>query len=120
MGNTYYTLNSSVNPSPCPGLASSDRYSIDDAPAFVRGDEPGTCGFETRSRRPPTDPVNALLSFAYSLQVWIWTMTLAAVRFDVFRVVDRRDQHLTGFGHPVLPNVWNRRPSPSPSRPVRG
>ena len=39
-------------------------------------------GFEARNRRPPTDPVNALLSFAYSLLVREWTTALTAVGFD--------------------------------------
>ena len=36
--------------------------------------------FETRNRRPPKDPVNALLSFAYSLLVRSWTVTLGGSR----------------------------------------
>jgi len=41
--------------------------------------------FTTRNRRPPTDPVNALLSYAYSLLVRTWTVTLTAVGFDPYR-----------------------------------
>ena len=55
-------------------------------------------GFETRNRRPPTDPVNALLSFAYSLLVRSWTVTLAAVGFDAFRGL----YHQPRYGRPAL------------------
>lgn len=41
--------------------------------------------FMQRNRRPPTDPVNALLSFAYSLLVRTWTVTLSAVGFDPYK-----------------------------------
>ena len=54
--------------------------------------------FETRNRRPPTDPVNALLSFAYSLLVRSWTVTLAAVGFDAFRGL----YHQPRYGRPAL------------------
>ena len=54
--------------------------------------------FETRNRRPPTDPVNALLSFAYSLLVRTWTVTLAAVGFDAFRGLYHRPR----YGRPAL------------------
>ena len=67
----------------------------DDAP-----DGDGALGFdfETRNRRPPTDPVNALLSFAYSLLVRSWTVTLAAVGFDAFRGL----YHQPRYGRPAL------------------
>ena len=35
-----------------------------------------------RSRRPPKDPLNAMLSFAYSLLTKDWTVTLHTVGFD--------------------------------------
>ena len=54
--------------------------------------------FQTRNRRPPTDPVNALLSFAYSLLVRTWTVTLAAVGFDAFRGL----YHQPRYGRPAL------------------
>lgn len=37
--------------------------------------------FTTRNRRPPTDPVNALLSFGYSLLARAFTVTLAGRSF---------------------------------------
>ena len=54
--------------------------------------------FGTRNRRPPTDPVNALLSFAYSLLVRSWTVALAAVGFDPFRGL----YHQPRYGRPAL------------------
>lgn len=62
------------------------------------GNEALEFGFETRNRRPPTDPVNALLSFAYSLLVRSWTVTLAAVGFDAFRGL----YHQPRYGRPAL------------------
>ena len=40
--------------------------------------------FEKRNRRPPADPVNALLSLAYSLLTRTWTITLTSVGFDTY------------------------------------
>jgi CRISPR-associated protein Cas1 len=41
-----------------------------------------TFSFENRNRRPPKDPVNALLSLAYSLLSKEWMVTLQSVGFD--------------------------------------
>ena len=48
------------------------------------GDEQAlaTFNFETRTRRPPADPVNALLSLAYAMLTKEWTITLQAVGLD--------------------------------------
>ena len=54
--------------------------------------------FTTRNRRPPTDPVNALLSYAYSLLTRAWTVTLSAVGFDPFRGY----YHQPRYGRPAL------------------
>jgi CRISP-associated protein Cas1 len=54
--------------------------------------------FRTRNRRPPTDPVNALLSYAYSLLVRTWTTTLTAVGFDPYRGF----YHQPRYGRPAL------------------
>jgi CRISPR-associated endonuclease Cas1/CRISPR-associated protein Cas4 len=54
--------------------------------------------FTQRNRRPPTDPVNALLSYAYTLLVRTWTMTLTAVGFDVYRGF----YHQPRYGRPAL------------------
>lgn len=54
--------------------------------------------FNTRNRRPPTDPVNALLSYAYSLLARTWTVTLSAVGFDPYRGF----YHQPRYGRPAL------------------
>lgn len=54
--------------------------------------------FTKRNRRPPTDPVNALLSFAYSLLVRTWTITLSGVGFDPYRGF----YHQPRYGRPAL------------------
>jgi len=54
--------------------------------------------FNGRNRRPPTDPVNALLSYAYSLLVRSWTVTLSAVGFDLYRGF----YHQPRYGRPAL------------------
>ncbi|MGH8729482.1 MAG: CRISPR-associated endonuclease Cas4g/Cas1g [Burkholderiales bacterium] len=54
--------------------------------------------FKTRNRRPPADPVNALLSYAYSLLVRACTVTLAAVGFDPYRGF----YHQPRYGRPAL------------------
>jgi CRISPR-associated endonuclease Cas1/CRISPR-associated protein Cas4 len=54
--------------------------------------------FERRTRRPPTDPVNALLSYAYSLLVRSVAVTLTAVGFDA----QRGFFHQSRYGRPSL------------------
>ena len=54
--------------------------------------------FTKRNRRPPTDPVNALLSFAYSLLVRTWTVTLSGIGFDPYRGF----YHQPRYGRPAL------------------
>lgn len=54
--------------------------------------------FERRNRRPPTDPVNALLSFAYSVLTRAWTVTLATVGLDAYRGF----YHQPRYGRPAL------------------
>jgi CRISP-associated protein Cas1 len=54
--------------------------------------------FTTRNRRPPTDPVNALLSYAYSLLTRTLAVTLTAVGFDPFRGF----YHQPRYGRPAL------------------
>jgi CRISPR-associated endonuclease Cas1/CRISPR-associated protein Cas4 len=54
--------------------------------------------FTTRNRRPPTDPVNALLSFAYAILTRIWTNTLSTVGFDPYRGY----YHQPRYGRPAL------------------
>jgi len=54
--------------------------------------------FETRNRRPPTDPVNALLSYAYALLVRTWTVNITAVGLDAYRGF----YHQPRYGRPAL------------------
>ena len=54
--------------------------------------------FDRRNRRPPTDPVNALLSFAYSMLTRTFTVTLSAIGFDVYRGFYHRPR----YGRPAL------------------
>jgi len=60
-----------------------------DLPAF---------GFDSRNRRPPRDPVNALLSLGYSLLVKDLAVTLLAVGFDPFLGFYHRPR----YGRPAL------------------
>ena len=54
--------------------------------------------FETRNRRPATDPVNAMLSFTYAMLVREWTATLSAIGFDPYRGF----YHQPRYGRPAL------------------
>jgi len=54
--------------------------------------------FKTRNRRPPTDPVNALLSYAYSLLARSWTVVLSGVGLDPYRGF----YHQPRYGRPAL------------------
>lgn len=54
--------------------------------------------FNGRNRRPPTDPVNALLSYAYGLLTRTWSVTLTAVGFDAYRGF----YHQPRYGRPAL------------------
>lgn len=54
--------------------------------------------FEGRKRRPPPDPINALLSFTYALLTKDWTVTLAAVGLDPFLGF----YHQSRYGRPSL------------------
>ncbi len=54
--------------------------------------------FERRTRRPPTDPVNAMLSYAYALLARSVAVTLTAVGFDA----QRGFYHQPRYGRPAL------------------
>jgi len=58
----------------------------------------GGFDFKGRNRRPPRDPLNALLSFAYALLTREWTMVLSAVGLDPYRGF----YHQMHFGRPAL------------------
>lgn len=60
-----------------------------DFPAFA---------FEKRTRRPPADPVNAMLSLGYALLTRTWLTVLSAVGFDPYLGF----YHKPRFGRPAL------------------
>ncbi|MCC7416961.1 MAG: CRISPR-associated endonuclease Cas1 [Acidobacteria bacterium] len=62
------------------------------------GEEPPAFDFTRRSRRPPRDPVNALLSLGYSLLVRDLTIVCHAIGFDPFLGF----YHQPRFGRPAL------------------
>ena len=66
----------------------------------------GPFHFETRNRRPPSDPVNAMLSLAYAMLARHLTIALAAVGLDPFRGF----YHQPRYGRPALrlPHVVDR------------
>jgi len=65
---------------------------------MLRLDGVGTFDFNGRNRRPPRDPVNCLLSFAYSLLVKDLTSTLIGIGFDPYLGFYHRPR----FGRPAL------------------
>lgn len=54
--------------------------------------------FEARNRRPPTDPVNAMLSLAYAMLTRHFTIALASVGLDPYRGF----YHAARYGRPAL------------------
>jgi CRISPR-associated protein Cas1 len=68
--------------------------------AMLRGGDDPMPGFDfqQRNRRPPKDPVNAMLSFAYALLTREWTTVLQAVGFDPFLGF----YHQPKYGRPAL------------------
>lgn len=79
--------------------ASAGRY-FQHFGRMLRGDDGDGMGFDftSRNRRPPKDPVNALLSFAYAMLTREWTVALAAVGLDPYRGF----YHQPRFGRPAL------------------
>lgn len=60
--------------------------------------ETATFDFESRNRRPPRDPVNALLSLAYAMLAREWTVVLFSVGFDPYLGFF----HQPRYGRPAL------------------
>lgn len=58
----------------------------------------GIFNFEGRNRRPPLDPINALLSFAYAMLIKDTTVALVAAGLDPYVGVYHRPR----FGRPAL------------------
>jgi len=75
-----------------PGLEDDESEKQPGTQALFRFD------FKTRSRRPPRDPVNALLSLAYSLLSRDCTVAALAVGFDPYIGLYHRPRH----GRPAL------------------
>ena len=61
-------------------------------------DAPVPFRFEARNRRPPTDPVNAMLSLAYAMLARHLTVALASVGLDPYRGF----YHAPRYGRPAL------------------
>lgn len=78
----------------------AQRYFGHFAQLIKREGDPETFRFDFthRNRRPPTDPVNALLSYAYSLLSRTWTVALSAVGLDPYRGF----YHQPRYGRPAL------------------
>jgi CRISPR-associated protein Cas1 len=60
--------------------------------------ETATFDLEGRNRRPPRDPVNALLSLAYAMLTREWTVVLFSVGFDPYLGF----YHQPRYGRPAL------------------
>jgi CRISPR-associated protein Cas1 len=67
---------------------------------MLHPDEAGTATFElaSRNRRPPRDPINALLSLAYAMLTREWTVVLFSVGFDPYLGF----YHQPRYGRPAL------------------
>ena len=66
--------------------------------ATLDADLTETFDFTGRNRRPPRDPINALLSFAYALLTSTWTNTATAVGLDPYLGFYHQPRH----GRPAL------------------
>ncbi|MBI2311034.1 MAG: CRISPR-associated endonuclease Cas1 [Betaproteobacteria bacterium] len=66
--------------------AGANRY-FRNLSSMLRSDADPSLNFDFmgRNRRPPKDPINALLSFAYALLTREWTVALSAVGLDPYR-----------------------------------
>lgn len=81
------------------GLAARIYFSHFGAMIRPKGETTGiSFDFQGRNRRPPRDPVNALLSFAYSLLAKDFTVTLQAVGYDPHLGF----YHTPRYGRPAL------------------
>ncbi len=80
------------------GAAAAAYFSAFDQMLKQSQKRAGAFKFRNRNRRPPTDPVNAMLSFGYALLTRTLTTTLASVGFDPFRGF----LHQPRFGRPAL------------------
>lgn len=74
------------------------RYFSEFAGMIKDGGSVGQFDFDGRNRRPPRDPVNALLSLMYAMLAREWTMILQAVGLDPYLGV----YHQPRYGRPAL------------------
>ena len=65
---------------------------------MLNGCDDDLFNMETRNRRPPTDPVNALLSLGYAMLTRSFAVALSAVGFDPYRGF----YHQPRYGRPAL------------------
>jgi len=79
--------------------AAANRY-FQNFNRMIAEKEEGVCAFDFsgRNRRPPKDPVNAMLSLAYAMLGREWTIALSAVGLDPYRGFYHRPR----FGRPAL------------------
>lgn len=79
--------------------AGASRYFRNFSGMLKTDTDPGmSFDFMGRNRRPPRDPINALLSFAYAMLTREWTVALSAVGLDPYRGF----YHQPRFGRPAL------------------
>lgn len=80
------------------GIAARDYFSHLPRTFKTKEGEAPTFDFQSRNRRPPRDPVNAMLSFVYAMQVKDLVATLIGVGFDPFLGF----YHQPRYGRPAL------------------
>ena len=78
--------------------AAAARYFRNFASMIKQTDHQLPFAFDGRNRRPPKDPINALLSLAYAVLTRQFTVTASAVGFDAYRGF----YHQPRYGRPAL------------------
>lgn len=78
--------------------AAAARYFQRFTGMLKRGEDAELFEMSGRNRRPPTDPINALLSFGYAMLTRTWVVTLSATGFDPYRGF----YHQPRYGRPAL------------------
>lgn len=74
------------------------RLYFEALPQLIKSRELRELDFQGRNRRPPKDPVNALLSFSYGLLVKDWTLAVSSVGLDPYLGF----YHQPRYGRPAL------------------
>lgn len=78
--------------------AAAARYFRHFPALFTASDDTASFEMANRNRRPPTDPVNAMLSFGYALLTRTFLVVLSAVGLDPYRGFF----HQPRYGRPAL------------------